>query len=425
MAEARADRLPQGLHGALLMAALTLAVRLAVIWLQPIAPLLPDYAEYEALAQTMAEEGTYGFGRHLDNNPPLQASYWPFLYERHEAMFRPPGFPLFLVVVRALAGPSHLALAIALALVEALTAFALMRLVERHYGPRTATLTTLLFAFSPGGAALVNKLAREALLTLATVIFVFLFLRAKETGRVRLALGAGVLAGLATYVKETALLLVVGAVAWSTLLAWQARKPQLLRLGVAVALGAGLLITPWIARNSLIKHKPMGFTCVGFQWYVSLVPVTTWHLKATQAELAAVDPFQAKDCADVGDRLAGVTRQYLAERPLEAATTAVGNAAWFWSPWPRWTLPEELPPIQQVAVATTALTLLLSACGFWLRRREAFTQFLALLLALTTVAHLTSLGVPRFRVPFEPLLFLMAALAIEALAARFKRPTAA
>ncbi len=425
MVQAFGDRLPRGVNGALLFALLTLAVRLGAVWLLPIEPLQPDYAEYHALAQTMAEEGTYGFGRHLDGVPELKASYWPFLYERHDAMFRPPGYPLFMLVISWFFGPSHLALALALACVEALTAFVLFRLVERHYGPKAATLATLLFAFSPGGTYLVTKLAREALLTLATLVIVFAFFRARQSGRVALAFGIGLLAGLATYVKETALLLVISAAAWCVFEAWRTHQPRVLRLAVAVCLGAGLMISPWIVRNSLLKHKPMGFTCVGFQWYVSLVPGGgAWRLKGSPDERAALDPYRAADCADVGDRLAKVTQLYLAEHPTEAAMTALRNAAWFWSPVPRWTSMKSPSPLQRVSMAETAAVLLLSAIGFWQRRREPFTQFVALMLAITTVAHLTSLGVPRFRVPFEPLLFLFAALAVESWLNRRKRAPA-
>lgn len=413
------NRVPKGLPGALLMAALTLSVRLSAVWLLPIEPLQPDYAEYTALAQTLEEEGTYGFGRHLDGVPELKASYWPFLYERHEAMFRPPGYPAFLVLVHWLFGPSQVALAIVLACVEALTAFVLSRVVERQYGHKAATIATLLFAFSPGGTYLVTKLAREALLTLATLVIVFAFFRARESGRAGLAFAVGLLAGLTTYVKETALLLVIAAAAWCVLEAWRTRQPRLLRLAVAVSLGAGLMISPWIARNSLLKHKPMGFTCVGFQWYVSLVP-GGWHFKASDEEIKALDPGRAADCADVGDRLARVTQLYLAEHPVEAAKTALANAAWFWSPAPRWTNMQNPSPLQRASVAETFAVLLLSVIGFWQRRRERLTQFVALMLALTTLAHLTSLGVPRFRVPFEPVLFLFAALAVESLLSRVR-----
>ena len=64
----------------------------------------------------------------------------------------------------------------------------------------------------------------------------------------------------------------------------------------------------------------------------------------------------------------------------------------------------------------------LGCCGLWLLRREEIGQLILGICLIGTLIHMATYGGPNYRAPYEMLLSIPAAVAIQSVAMRFRIP---
>ena len=202
-----------------------------------------------------------GWAGALVNN----GSFWP-VYPEHS-----PGYPIFLSVVLAAVDGSLTAARIVQSILGAIGCVLIARVAARTLTPH---------AFLPAGLllALYGPLIYIDTALLAESLFIFLLilgleLAAPATGRMR-AFAAGLVLGLATIVRPTALAVVV-AFAIVLLLTRIKRRVTGLQLAASFAVGALVVIAPVVVKNWRVTGIPMVQAYGGMNFYLGNRPAGT------------------------------------------------------------------------------------------------------------------------------------------------------
>lgn len=198
--------------------------RMAFALLTPRVIAWPDGREFEAVARSLLEHGTYG----------LQT-------------LRPPGYPTLIAGVYALFGPSLLVLRVVEAVLGALAVLVAGRVGADLFGPRAGLITALLMALHPVLAFLPSTQYSENTLVLAlTLAFAATFAAWRLGGIGRWAL-AGALFGLAVLVRPNSVLLLPG-LALGLFAALRREGRTWLAPALAAAAALCLIVAPWVVR---------------------------------------------------------------------------------------------------------------------------------------------------------------------------------
>jgi 4-amino-4-deoxy-L-arabinose transferase-like glycosyltransferase len=163
---------------------------------------------------------------------------------------RPPAYPYVLGGVYALTGDSLTAGRLLNAALGALAVLLLYLIVEAIWGPRVALLAGAVAAVFPPLVLLSRDLLSESLFIVFELAAVFCVLRFRRSGgALRWAIAAGALCGLAALTREVGLLLVL-PVALGTWLSHRRGSARRLLAPAVVAVSACLAISPWTLRNA-------------------------------------------------------------------------------------------------------------------------------------------------------------------------------
>jgi 4-amino-4-deoxy-L-arabinose transferase-like glycosyltransferase len=223
--------------------ALALVVRIGVIVATPDFKPIYDAADFDRIA------------RHIDDHGHYPDTY--FAAPGTPTALNPPGYPHVLALTYKVAG-QHLDAGRALsALLGTLTVLLLILIASRLAGPTAGLVTGVLAALYPPLVATSASLISESVfLPLVLLLMLVLLTRREVEGRAAIwvALGAGVICGLAALTRfvGTALVLVV--------LVWIWQRAQLpvrrrLAMGAVAVLAAALTISPWTIRNYRAFHE--------------------------------------------------------------------------------------------------------------------------------------------------------------------------
>jgi 4-amino-4-deoxy-L-arabinose transferase-like glycosyltransferase len=221
-----------------LLVAVALLVRLGVIVATPGYDPRFDARDYDRHARSIARGDGY---------PPTTLAA-----PRSPSAHRPPGYPLALAGVYELSGGSVTAGRVLGAALGALTALLTFVVAGAIWRRGIGLLAGWLVAVFPPFIKLNTALLSESLflpLELGAAAAVLAF--GRTGGRLRWAVVAGVLCGLATLTRTTGALLVIPA----AIGVWAARpgfRPHVLAAPAAVAVAAVLAISPWTIRNAIV-----------------------------------------------------------------------------------------------------------------------------------------------------------------------------
>jgi len=181
---------------------------------------------------------------------------------------RPPGYPLFVAAVYALAGRSDTALFIAQALLDLLGCFVIAalaaRLAPEPSRERVRLAALWLAALCPFLANYAAVPLTEVLAAFLTGVTLLLLVRAwqrEEAGEIECDragwLAAGAAAGLATLVRaESPLLMVTAGTAIGLCCALRREWRRIARSGIWLAAGLLLPLIPWGVRNQVTLGRP-------------------------------------------------------------------------------------------------------------------------------------------------------------------------
>lgn len=226
----------------LLILALALVARVGAIVATPHFKPIFDAAHYDRLGDSIAHGHAY-FGQFQPATP---------------SAFRPPLYPFAMAAVHVVGGgwTAERLLSALFGVVAVLLVFLISR---RVWGERVAAVAGTIAAIFPPLVLLSASILSESLFVPLALAVVLAILEYRRDGRLRWAVLAGVLCGLAALTRVNGLLLVIAAAggvwAMRPLLSRRALAPP-----VAVVVAAVLTVTPWVIRNTIEFHRFVGIS---------------------------------------------------------------------------------------------------------------------------------------------------------------------
>lgn len=195
-----------------------------------------------------------------------------FLFDGHLPSRRPPVYPLFLALFIKL-GAFPWGVHLAQAFLGALSCLVLYGLTRQIFGAKAGLPASLVLALDYASL-------RETASVMPEVLYVFLLLgsfyflfRARGEGGAKWLVPAGLLGGLSLLTKDLLVFYYPCVIVW-TLLWPGAWKMRLFRAGCFL-IGFGLIVAPWVVRNTLIHGRPVLITVSsGHTLYLGNNPLT-------------------------------------------------------------------------------------------------------------------------------------------------------
>jgi len=394
--------------------------------------ILEEYVEKsDRFATTLVDAGTFGFlpGVPSAYTQPLYAwflaaLYWPF-------------------------GRSWVAVGVAQVLVAVATALLVLAIGARLRSIRVGVLAALVATLHPYVVWHDVHVNRELLDGLLLAALTLLAVVAHERRSTWLAAVTGGTAGIAILGNSRVVLLPLVLAAF---VAWRVRPGRrALAIGLLVVAAAGLAVAPWVVRNrvqvgcyaittdsrALWKaNNPATYDVLAAGQWIDDVPdpqgVPPWPDKAAGIYDETGEVVDVDECAQMRYYRDEVT-QFWREQPGEKARLAVQAVGMLWSPF----LSVEADDAGQRGTADLlqrtvepVFVVLLYAFAVWgaFLAHRRFVALVALLLGLNTVMAMVFAGTVRYRVPWDFLLALLAAFALDRawglLRNRRRRPSA-
>jgi 4-amino-4-deoxy-L-arabinose transferase-like glycosyltransferase len=377
--------------------------------------ILEEFVEKsDRFAQTFVESGTFGFLPDVPSayTQPLYAFflaglYWPF-------------------------GRSWLVVGIAQTVVAVATALLVLEIGRRLRSTAVGLVAALIATLHPYVVWHDVHVNREVLDGLVLVSLTLLALVAYERRSLLLAAGTGAAAGLGILGNSRLALLPLAVAVY---VAWRARPlGRALLVGGAVVVSAGVMVTPWLVRNEVSVGCPAITTDARALWkannpatydvlargqWIDDVPelrgAPAWPELAADrgvAEARAVD-----ECAQV-DYYADEVVDFWRDQPGEKARLAGQAVRMLWQPTftvedddeARGGLAEAARQVVEPAFMLTLYALALAGAFFVPGRVLALVLLLE---AYNTLAAMVFAGTVRYRAPYDFLLALLAAFALE------------
>ena len=377
--------------------------------------ILEEYVEKsDTFARTLVASGTFGF------LPEVPSAYTQPLYAWFLAALYWPLERSWVVV-----GLAQVALAVATALVVLLIG---TRLASVRIGVLAALVATL-HPYVVWHDVHVNREILDGLVAAAVVL---LALAAYDRRSPLYALATGAAAGLAILSNARLVLLplvLAPYVAWRVRPAWRA-----VAAGALVVLGAALVTAPWLVRNEVVIGCPTITTDTRALWkannpatydvlarggWIDDVPdlpgLPPWPERAAGISVAAAKAVD--ECAQSSFYRDEVL-EFWRDEPGEKRRLAVQAVGMLWSP----VLSVEADESGQQGLAgfaqrtvEPAFVVVLYALALWgaFLAPRRFVALAALLLGLNTAMAMLFAGTVRYRVPWDFVLALLAAFALD------------
>ncbi len=394
-------------------------VLLRAVWVLLVPPVqTSDFQEYWLLARRLAETGEF---------------FWIVPNGTQWYAYRAPGYTYFLAGCMKVFGDWSWIPALTNTLLYAATSWILFRLATRLTGKLPAIAATALFAIWPNHVALTGIAAYEPLFMFLCLASIHAMIHSENRGSAW-AIGSGLLNGLAVLVRPTVLLMPVVWLAYR-LLGRTGRTRSVLHVSLAT-LAMAAVVAPWTLRNQSLGVPALVSTNGGTALMLTAFPGVTaeyveepvialmkevnWDEKALYAESSArakrwiaENPWQwlrnniERQAIFLGEDTAGfysagrVTNQ-LGDRAY-ALLQGIGHAWWAGI----WFL--------------TAMGLLQARARFETSDGLQFAGWTVLLFVATAFPFCS---VPRYHMPFVPLLLLVAGCCLMRRATVIEMPAA-
>jgi 4-amino-4-deoxy-L-arabinose transferase-like glycosyltransferase len=407
-----AQRIPRG--AALLVVAAAALPRLLALAIER-EQILEAYVEKsDVFARTLVSSGTFGF------LPGVPSAYTQPLYAWFLA-------GLYWPVDRSWA-----VVGLAQVLVAVVTALLVLAIGTHLASVRTGVLAALVATLHPYLVWHDIHVNREILDGLLAAAIVLLALLAYERRSLPLALGLGAVTGLAILSNARLLLL---PLVLAPYVAWRVRPAgRAIAAAALVVVGAAVVTAPWVVRNKVVigcatittdtralwkANNPATYDVLARGGWIDDVPdlpgVPPWPEKAAGISVAAAKAVD--ECAQSSFYRDEVL-DFWRDHPGEKARLAVQAVGMLWSPFLSVTADDEAQQgASDVAQRTIepAFVLLLYAFALWgaFLAPRRFVALAALLLGFNTLMAMVFAGTVRYRAPWDFVLALLAAFALE------------
>ena len=339
-----------------------------------------------------------------DPYPVIALSWLGWVPDRPPAITWPPLYPAFLAVLFWIfRGWRELGTPVVQSVLSAASPVLLWAWARRGAPEWTARLAAVWMAVDPPLIFFAPQYQTETVFICLLLGFFLALSRALDADSRRLAFWAG-LAGAVTSLCRGVLL---GFTPWLALSLALMRKR---RLVVFLALGWAVPISLWTVRNYhyygelVAVSSQAGWNMYeGFTLDLEALKTRPYEMSEELKARGITDPFE------INRYFAKKTKLWMREHPREAAKIVIVKAFRFWRPWPF------APYSGRVrALVGTYYTILLglAAAGVWLKRRERRLLPVYFYFAYLTVMHSFFFTSLRYRLPIEPFLCFLAAVAL-------------
>lgn len=407
-----AQRIPRG--AALLVVAAAAVPRLLALAIER-EQILEAYVEKsDVFARTLVSSGTFGFlpGVPSAYTQPLYAWFLAGLY-----------WPL---------DRSWAVVGLAQVLVAVVTALLVLAIGTHLASVRTGVLAALVATLHPYLVWHDIHVNREILDGLLAAAIVLLALLAYERRSLPPALGLGAVTGLAILSNARLLLL---PLVLAPYVAWRVRPAgRAIAAAALVVVGAALVTAPWVVRNKVVigcatittdtralwkANNPATYDVLAGGGWIDDVPdlpdVPPWPEKAAGISVTAAKAVD--ECAQSSFYRDEVF-DFWREHPGEKARLAVQAVGMLWSPFLSVTADDAAQQgASDLAQRTVepAFVLMLYAFALWgaFLAPRRFVALAALLLGFNTLMAMVFAGTVRYRAPWDFVLALLAAFALE------------
>jgi 4-amino-4-deoxy-L-arabinose transferase-like glycosyltransferase len=391
-----------------------------------------DAGTYLGLASQIAHTGDYP----TSSKPGIGSSG-----TRGPSALFPPGFPYFLAGVGLLTGhttapgpmvePARLSQAV----LGTVTVGLIGLVALEAFGGAVGMAALVLAAISPVLIETSSVLLAENLLIAFELAAVYCGLRIRRAARpYRWVLLAGVFTGLAVLTHQNGLVLVppLAVTAWSTFAARTSRIRALIAPAV-MALTVAVTVSPWTVRNALDLHRfipisdqagetlfgtynptSAGYHHLPYRWF--------WPARIATARMLTAEAAGLRE-PDFESRLLTKGLDYIREHPASVLAASFhntlrmldleGSFAWE-SSVSAISIPRGTAEVGVVGFWLFAILAALGALTSYARRAPRWMWFVPILFALSTIW--IRMETPRFRLPIDPFLILLAACAVRAFA---------
>jgi hypothetical protein len=407
-----AQRIPRG--AVLVVAAAAALPRLLALGLER-DEILTEYVEKsDTFAQTLVSSGTFGF------LPDVPSAYTQPLYA------------WFLASLYWTLDRSWLVVGVAQVVVAVATALLVLAIGSRLSSVRTGVIAALVATLHPYLVWHDVHVNREILDGLLAAAIVLLALVAYERRSLPAALALGAVAGLAILSNARLLLL---PLALAPYVAWRVRPAgRAVAAALLVVVGAAAVVAPWVVRNQVVigcatittdtralwkANNPATHDVLARGGWIDDVPelpgVPPWPEKAAGISVEAAKAVD--ECAQATFYRDEV-RDFWREQPREKARLAVQAVGMLWSPF--LTVAADDPGQQGLSnlaqrTVEPAFVILLYAFALWgaFLAPRRYVALAALLLGFNTGMAMVFAGTVRYRAPWDFVLAVLAAFALE------------
>jgi 4-amino-4-deoxy-L-arabinose transferase-like glycosyltransferase len=368
----------------LLLFVVALALRLGAVFLFPVVP-TSDAGDYHTLGVALAEGR--GFVQ-SDGRPNT---------------FRPPFYPLVLGGVYRLAGPHPVAAQLLQTVLDLATCALLWWWARRRFGERMAFWTLVLAATSLSMVASVRILLSECLSAFLATATIVAFDLIREGGRWRR--WAVVVGGLAAALTLTRAIMSLLPAVLIGLMSVNRSTRRLAPMAAGLMLSTyALLLAPWMIRNRLKVGSAVITTQGGITFYSSYFrnPGQPYGVNTEDATVLAA---KALDPVSFNRTLTDTTLSRLREHPSLFWKAIPAKLFWLLVPFDWEVIGNR---VFNATYFASAILLLIGLRPLFAENPWGVTHALTPLFLLAGMA-IVFYGSPRFRLPAEPLLLIVAA----------------
>jgi 4-amino-4-deoxy-L-arabinose transferase-like glycosyltransferase len=409
-----AQRIPRSILATIVVSAAAALPRLAALAIER-EDVLEEYVEKsDTFARTLVSSGTFGFLPDVPSayTQPLYAWFLATLYWPLERSW-------------AVVGVAQIAVAVA-------TALLVLGIGRRLASLRTGVIAAVIATLHPYLVWHDVHVNREILDGLLAAAIVLLALLAYERRSLPLALALGAVGGLAILSNARLLLLPLVLAPYA---AWRIRPGRrAIASALLVVVGAAAVAAPWVVRNDVVigcatittdtralwkANNPATYDVLAGGGWIDDVPdlagVPPWPEKAAGISVAAAKAVD--ECAQATFYREEVV-DFWRDEPGEKARLAVQAVGMLWSPF--LTVSADDPGQQGLSdslqrTVEPAFVIVLYALALWgaFLAPRRFVALAGLLLAYNTLAAMVFAGTVRYRAPWDFVLALLAAFALE------------
>jgi 4-amino-4-deoxy-L-arabinose transferase-like glycosyltransferase len=401
------------------LVALAFVLRLVYVLLNPSPAIVDDSLHYDDIASNLAA----GNGFSMSNERLLEADR-PADGSPGATARRPPLYPVFLSLFYRALGQNYLSILVVQALIGTLACYLVYALALSAFGNRPAALIALaLSAVYPPFIRYCAGLLTE-IIFLTLTLAAFLAAHAVVTnGRYRTSILAGLVGGLATLCRPTAMFfLPLQAVFLFWMVGGRSAARRWVSHMLAYAVAFSIVMSPWVIRNYLAFDAFIpGFTSAGYNLFMGTYPPSRglanlepkYYPEELRRELEGAGEVET----DAIFRAAALKN--VADQPFEYVKLVSMKLVRGWfviKPGCRWT-PTPL------SVAVHGPLLLLAFAGIYLewRRRPLGTFIVAAGAIAFTGFHALVVSNLRYNLPAMPFAIILASVALAALASKLAR----